>query len=259
MFIKQEKLNNSNDGYIKITLNVSDEFLGVQQEIDNLTKFKSLDLVNPVSDVEKLKFKLDPTILLTTIVFQFSGVTSFLNAGFTNLEISGVSKNIRNSFFILDFYDTYDQNIQTKIFNTYLTKVGQIPIYSVSSNTSNQFYYWYVPKSYINNNTGNTAIGYVKFSFYNAKTGNVAIFYNNNNVGLTTPEKYYFKAELNFVNRTWKFYDSNIIVAVEQRYTGVNNYNKKINDTYNKQDLLKETFPTGNTYNYRTNRYLDFK
>jgi hypothetical protein len=92
MFIKQEKLNNGNNGYIKITLNVSNEFLGVQQEIDNLTKFKSLDLVNPVSDMEKLKFKLDPTIPLTTIQFQFSGVTSFLNAGFTDLEITGASK-----------------------------------------------------------------------------------------------------------------------------------------------------------------------
>ena len=255
MFIKQKKLNNGVDGYIKINLKSSNDFLGVQQEIDDLTEFKSVDLINSATDVEKLKFKLDPTIPLTVLMFQFSGVTSFLNAGFTDVEISGGSQNIRNSFFILDFYDTFDQNIQTKIFKTYLTKIDDEPIYNVSSNTSNQLYYWYVPVSLIESNTGDTTIGYVKFSFYNAKTGSVALFYNNDNSLLTTPEKYYFKSELNFINRTWKFVDSNLVVGVEQSYSSSNNYNDRVDDTFDKTELLTEVFPTGDSYNYRTNKY----
>jgi hypothetical protein len=258
MFIKEKKLNNGLDGYIRISLSSNDEFLGHQQEIDNLTKFKSTDLVNPVVDVEKRKFKLDPTIPNTLIKFYFSGATSFINAGFTGDEISGSTKNIKNSFFILDFYDTYDPNTQIKIFKTYLTKLDYEPIYNVSSNTSNQLYYWYIPVSYIESNTGNTITGYVKFSFYNAKTGSIALFYNNDNNTLTTPEKFYFKATLNLKKRTWKFVNSNV-TAIEQRYTGLINYNKRIDDTFNKLTLQKQVFPTGNTYNYKTNRYLDFK
>lgn len=258
MFIKEKILNNGIDSRIKITLNSSDEFIGVQQEIDNLTKFKSLDLVNPIIDVEKFRFKLNPTIPVTTIQFRFNDIANFLYAGFTENEISGSTRNICNSFFILDYYDTYDLNIQQKIFTTYLTKIGQEPIYNVSSNTSNQFNYWYVPKSYIDENTGNTVIGYVKFSFYNAKTGGITLFYNNDNYGLTTPEKYFFKVELNLLDRTWKFINSNVI-AVEQQYTGINNYNNKVDNTFNKLDLLQEMFPTGNSYNYRTNKYLDIK
>lgn len=258
MFIKEKILNNGIDGHIKITLNSSDEFIGVQQEIDELTKFKSLDLVNPIVDEEKFRFKLNPTIPVTRIEFQFSNIPDFLYAGFTQDEITGFTTNIKNSFFILDYYDSFNLNTQRKIFTTYLTKIGIEPIYNVSSNTSNQFYYWYVPKSYIDSNTGNTVTGYTKFSFYNAKTGGIIIFYNNDNIALTTPEKYYFKTELNLTNRTWKFFNSNII-AIEQKYSGINNYNKKVDDTFNKQDLLKEMFPTGNSYNYKTNRYLDIK
>lgn len=258
MFIKEKKLNNGLDGYIRISLSSSDEFLGHQQEIDNLTKFKSDDLVNPVVDVEKRKFKLDPSIASTLIKFYFSGSTSFVNAGFTNSEISGDSRNIKNSFFILDFYDSFDPNVQNKIFKTYLTKLDYEPVYNITDNLSNQLYYWYVPVSYIVGNTGNTVTGYVKFSFYNAKTGSLTIFYNNDNNALTTPEKYYFEVYLNFSNRTWKFKNNNVN-AIEQKYTGAINYNNRVNDTFDKVSLEKQVFPTGNTYNYRTNRYLDFK
>lgn len=241
---------------ITISLGSGIGFLGYQQEIDNLTKITSADLVNPVVDIETRKYKLFQP---TTFKFGF-GITaapSFTAATFTQNEISGSSSNMLNSFFILDFYNTYNTYNQTKIFTTYLTKIGKVPTYSLTLNdiASNQLYYWYVPISYINVQTGTTATGYVKLSFYNAKTGNVQLFYNQDNFDYETPEKMFWKSELNVVNKTWKiFINGSFVDARELTLSPV--YTTKVGNTYDKYYKTKQVYPSGSTYYYKTNKYI---
>ena len=171
MPIIKEKIKYLGDSMnIKFNLGSDDNFLGYQQEIDNLTQVVSLDLVNPEIDVEERRFEShNPTEIATQLQFQFFNVIfqpSFYAAGFSNNDITSQSSNMLNSFFILDFYDTYDVNTQTKIFTTYLTKISVTPDYTAPEyniTKTNQLYYWYIPIWYLNTQTGSTATGYVKF------------------------------------------------------------------------------------------------
>lgn len=236
-----------NDANIKISLGNNDNFIGLQQEIDNLTSFTAIDLINSSNDEEKRKYKVVTTPTTPTLTFYFySGATygnNFIKAGFTIAEL--LQNNFFYSFFIIDLYDTYDINTQQKIFTTYLTKKGNtIPKYNISA-TTNQLYYWYIPESYINGNTGTTT-AYAKLMFYNAKTGKVVTFYNKANESSIGADKIHFEVELNHIYKTWKFTSPNV-----NAYELVNEkYADKVNNTTDNVDNLKQVFPTGTTITY---------
>jgi hypothetical protein len=262
------------DMNLKFNLGSNDGFLGYQQEIDNLTQVVSLDLVNPELDVEERKFKYIPNIGPLTLQFNFhlppgnNFLSTFLVVGFNGNEITGNSSNILNSFFIMDFYDTFDVNTQVKIFTTYLTKLismdaygnkTYIPTYTINAGVPNQLYYWYIPVWYINANlTGTTITGYTKFSFYNAKSGTTALFYNYDNESLSTPEKMYFKTELNLLNKTWKILTppshANVVIA-NQLWTSPE-YNQKVNDTITNFNNEQQNYPSGSTFVYIDGKYI---
>lgn len=263
--IKQEIKNTGNDVNLKISLGLHDNFTGYQQEIDSLTQFTALDSVNPVIDPEERKFKLSQYFSPTIYFYFYNNLavpqynTYFPLAGFSLSDITEKSSAFLNSFFILDFYDTYDINTQTKIFTTYLTKLGSNQsMYSITS--GNQLYYWYLPVSYTTSQTGSTIYGYVKFSFFNAKTGKVILFYNQDNATLSTPEKLFFKAQLNLISKTWSFITTNLNKV--NAYQIINNslYLDKVNNTYDTFNNLQQTFPNGNTFIYTGNtaNYINY-
>ena len=255
---------------LKFSLGATENFIGYQEEIDNLTQVVSLDLVNPVNDVEVRRFRFfDGVNLAPVIKFSFYsiliiGLSNFSqyfvpptfvigSNMFTPLEVSGNSDNFLDSFFILDFFDSFDINNQTKIFTTYLTKKGTVPTYTIGS--VNQLYYWYVPLSFINAQTGSTATGYVKLSFYNAKTGKLVLFYNeDNNVPIIrdTPQRMFFKAELNLNNKTWKFITPSYPTIKAKEFISSVSFVDKANGTVNTIDDLQQNPPSGNTFTYTT-------
>ena len=259
MSIIREKIRYAgNSMNIKFNLSLDDKFLGYQQEIDNLTQVVSLDLVNPEIDVEERRFKSFNSLMLTPqLEFQFFSGTyqnSFLAAGFSPANIAEQASNILNSFFIMDFYDTYDVNTQIKIFTIYLTKIGNSPLYDID--VSNQLYYWYIPVWYLKAQTGSTVTGYAKFTFYNAKSGTTALFYNNDNLACTTPEKMYFKAEINIVNKTWKFTNPSFpLILAKQLYTSTQ-YNQRVNDTITNFNNEVQNYPSGTSFNYLDGKYI---
>jgi hypothetical protein len=238
---------------LMISLGSAINFIEYGEEIDNLTQFTALDLVNPVLDGEERRFKLNPLPNNTiTLQFQFYSVplsiylSSFLATGFTADEISGAT-NFNNSFFILDFYDTYDINSQTKIFTTYLTKKGTVPIYTIGAAVSNQLYRWYIPLSYINVQTGSTVTGYIKFSFYNSKTGMVTPFINADNISISTPERIFFKTQLDLVNKTWKILTASYPNILIKELVNNTLYSDKVNNTVASMNNLQQNPPNGNT------------
>ena len=195
---------------------------------------------------------------------------SFFGAGFLPSELQLNNSKIQNSFFILDFYDSFDPYNQTKIFSSYLTKIitstSTIPSYEIKPTTQptieNQFYRWHVPISLIEQQSGDTIIGYAKFSFYNAKTGRISLFFNKDNTTLQTTEKQYFKTELNLINRTWKlltpsYNSTKIVTAREYPYTTGNNlFIDRVNNTVNKFNDVSINFPTGNTFSSGSADYV---
>lgn len=253
MIRERIKINNL-DVNIKLSIGSTDGLYGYQQEIDNITEETKTELINPVVDNEVRRFQYDSSNGITNLQFYFISGSSFYcdfnYAGFTNNEIISRNTKLLNSFFILDFYDSYDNNTQNKIFRTYLTKtlngINETPDYKIYNDTINQFYSWYIPQSYINQATGTTVIGYTKFSFYNAKTGTIALFYNKGNEALLTSEKMYFKTEINTLNRTWKFIGSQPIMAYQ--ISPASSYVTKVNNTVTNFENKKQNYPTGNAF-----------
>jgi len=253
--IKETLKFNNLDLNLKFSLGSNVGLTGYQQEIDNSTIDTEDELINPVNDTEVRRFK---NSVQNNLSFYFvvnnTNNSLFRNAGFTQDEIDFNRDTIRNSFFILDFYDTYDTNTQTKIFTTYLTKIlgnGNTANYVLDiTNHSNQFSYWYIPQSYINLHT----TGYVKFSFFNAKYGVIQLFYNLDNQALKTPEKLYFKAALNLTTMTWSLtlaYPPNIN-AVELYGSS---YASKINNALSDFNNMKQNYPTGNAFDSTNGTY----
>jgi hypothetical protein len=249
--IKNDIKLNGNDLNIKFRLDISDELFDYQQNINNTIYNTSNSLINPITDVECRRFANNIPV---TIGFMFSGQTTFFDAGYSNSEIS-------NSFFIVDYYDTFNVNNQTRLFRTYLTKINYnttlgLPIYLIDNSTKNQLHTWYVPESYISSISGDTITGYTKFSFYSAKTGKISSFYNNDYVSSTTMEKFFFKTELNIINRTWKIITPSFpsIIAVE--ITGNDQYTNRLNNTIDSITKNKQAYPLNHLFDYRTREYL---
>jgi len=273
MLIKKEIIRfNGQDMNVKFDLNSNDNFTGYQQEINVLTLFTSTDLVNPVIDGETSRYKhyqINGDIELGFNFVDSLGQINplFINAGFTGAEIHSNDTKLLNSFFILDFYDTYNPNTQNKIFSTYLTKIlnsdydSNYSIYKISPTIPNQFYYWNIPKSFTtealqttDSNDNNIIIGYVMFSFYSAKDGSVRVFYNIENEN--TPQKMFFKVELDITNKTWRILTNSYLIYAYELKSSTDIYAIKISESINKLNNNKQDYPLGNAFNYIGRNYV---
>ena len=249
--IKTKVINDSKDKFIKIRFSANDGFYGFQQEIDNLTEITSDDLINPVEDGEMRRFKIEyDTQLNFFFYWGFAGNVYYVNSFFggADFTMDEINKSLSffNSFFILDVYNTFDPNTQTKIATTYLTKLGAAPKYDINSIDS-QFQYVYIPESYINKDNDQFLTAYIKFSFYNAKTGKIDLFYDNAKASDTTPDKDYFQISLNLENRTWKISEGIQPYSI-YGYPDGNAYTNKVNDTFDTFDNKKQIYPQGETF-----------
>lgn len=242
--------------------------LGIQEQIETLTNTTSHALINPHVDREVFRFKLKQVYGIYTFKFYFGDNTntSLINAGFSQDELNIQALNVANSFFILDFYDSYNPSIQNKLFTTYITQIGRsseytlgvLPVNYTQLNFNNQAYYWYVPKWFLNENSKYIVKNiYLKLSFYNAKTGKVCTFYNNANGSLKTPEKQYIKCSLDLNEKNWYIINNTNNIFVLKELVTSDEYLKRINNTFETTDVILQQFPTGNTYNYKTNSYVN--
>jgi len=241
---------------IKFNLSSDDNFLGYQQEIDNLTQGVSDTLINPEIDLEERRFKyvLHSPAVQFNFFFGSSPTNTFEAAGFTTPELIQQQLNTLNSFFIFELYDSYDVSTQVKVLTTYITKIGLAPQYTLNSN--NQVYYLYVPLPYINAQSGSTTTGYTKISFYNAKTGKVILFYNPTYALDTTPLYMFFPTRLNVVTKTWEFLPTSTATFSANEIWQNPAYTNKVNATVDNFNNEAQNYPSGQTFNYSTGKYF---
>lgn len=271
MSIKETIKYSGSGATLQFSLSSGIGLFDYQQQIDNITEETKEVLINPIIDNEVRRFSYAyAEVGETNLIFYFTpNGTAYHNnfdyAGFNHTEITSNTIALRNSFFILDFYNTPDDNTQSRIFTTYLTKIlgnydtvtttKNKPYYKMFPNISCQFYNWYIPKSFLDIQTGTTVIGYTRFSFYNAKYGTLALFFNKDNDGYSVIEKPYFKTELDLQNMTWKFiYDGTNTNpsfppdAIARQYPPTNPYSEKVNNTVDKFENEQQTYPTGDIF-----------
>lgn len=273
MLIKERIKLNYNNMNLKFNLSSGNNLTGYQQEIDNYTNIKSDSLINPINDLEIKRFKLSH---YTEIHFNYikNGTynNNYLNAGFSQIDISEKSSALLSSFYIMDIYDSYNLYNQNKLGVIFMTKIYQnirngiitnttTPIYYINDNSS-QFYYLNLPKHFINQISGTTITIYGKLSFFQAKDGVLKLFYNNFNRNVPMNPIYeYVKINVDLVNKTWDFDDLmspigyNILTFNEIATSSSNNYTDKINDDILTVDNIKPVYPAQNNFDYTTGTY----
>lgn len=268
------KLKNR-DINIRISLGNSNDLTGYGQEIERLTTFNSLDIVNPVVDDEVRRFThINNDIITMWFLYHSPDTNTFVSdlslIGFTFDElISSISSTVANSFYIVEFYDTFDRYSQTKLFTNHNSKMfevgrrrrGDAISNRFTLNNLTEFYYLNIPVGYIESINTDTIIGYTKFLFYNAKTGNLITFYNADNASLTTDERYYFKTELDLRNFTWRFITPSITndnrVNIREIERNRNQkFNERVNRTVDRKDNKTIIPPAGQAFDDETGTYF---
>lgn len=265
--IKEKILLSGFDLNLNIKLSSNNKLNGLQQEINSFTKIKSADQINGITDGEVKRYSLLSSN--QTINFGFYGgsfhAPRFTIAGFTIDEIQSLSKKYTNSFFILDFFNSFSTTQQTKLFSTYLTKLDS---HNENNNPNNstyefdnsfQWYYLNIPINFTEN-YNDYITGYSRFSFYDAKEGKIRVFYNYDNDSLTTPEKMYVKTRINLNTKRWWFVDSifnTTLIDVNLReLSNSQQYVNRYNETFENFDNLQPNYPLGTTFNYSGGTYF---
>lgn len=257
-FTQFKFLNNGLDKSINIPLSFNINTVGEQDALDSYINQATNSSINESNDIEKFKFKNYDNI---NISFNYSGTTSYVtnytSIGFINDDILFNRSGYKNSFYIIDLYDSFNANSQNKITTNYFTILGNSTntIYNISLAINKQLSLLYIPINIINNITGNTVTYYIRYSFYNAKLGKLHLFYNNENSNITTDEKYYYKIDLNISNRSFKFITD--VVNITPLEVVNNNYIDKFNRSLDILPQKQQNFPSGNTFNYVDQKYFD--
>ena len=261
-----------NDIKFQINLDINDGLLGLQQENNRYAQESAIKSINEERDVEVRTFKLTSENYKMYTYFWSSGSTNgrtirpsyqarYTTAGFSGEEVTEQQPNFLNSFYILDFYDTFDSNTQLRIYTTYLCRLGRNTSSIISLDSSSEFYKSRIPKYFLDAHTGSTITGYTRFSFYDAKQGKIRLFYNKDNEGYTTAERMYFTSVLNLDDRTISIRTDSIttnnrINLYEIKPEDNEQYLNRYNDTYNNYENLKQNYPSGTTFNFLTGKYF---
>jgi hypothetical protein len=158
---------------------------GYSNLIQNLIREQKDKVVNPMEDVEKIKFNSasggTQTKIGLELEFFFYNVESgsygnnYTSAGFTEEEVSEKRNNIKNSFYRVDFYDSNNQREQNFLFSEFL---------NVNQKTSSTKFkldrlYWFKEDSkFINEENPTYRELYMEVTFFNAKNGLTTKFLN---------------------------------------------------------------------------------
>lgn len=246
------------DKIIKIPLRNIIDFSGKQDVINNFIYNKENESINDIVDGEKYRYYSSTNYNLrfkfyNTSTSEYGYDLRYIN--FTDSELDSFNKNILNSFFIVEIFDDYKIETQTRLHIGYYS--GSLflfenidnreesidnreeSIYTINNNI--EFGDYYISNSIF---IDNTQLVYIKYSFYNAKTGKIHLFYNEDNEAIQTEKKLYVLATLS--NMTKKYSKSGNVNLKELVDTS---YTNKINNTINSIDNKKPTYPDGAIFN----------
>jgi hypothetical protein len=173
---------------------------------------------------------------------------NFTIAGFNETDITFNNLNYKNSFFIWELYDSYNEENQRFIYKNYYNRLPNIN-FSGLIFINSEFKKILIPNYFINEFSGDTITGYSKFMFFNGETGKYHLFYNKLNENIENEERYYSKTIINKNNKTLQL-DS---LEFYEEINAVTYLNKINNEA--SFNLFKETYPSGFTFNYKDGKY----
>lgn len=238
-----------NDKNIQIPITGINNLLGYDDNIQSIVNGETDTSINSTSDLEVRRFKQSSGI---TITFYFWDGSNFINElaplDFAANSIGATSNQAKNSFYLIQIFDTYDEAIQKKLhtgyFNGYdfLTRATDLETTYTFSNTS-EFLDLYINNKFLENLTGSTVNVYAKYLFYSGQSSKFYPFYPFSYQDTANKEEdIYQKIVLNLNN--FNFNTSSFDV----REITNPDYSTLINNTVSSIPVEKPKYPNGNTF-----------
>lgn len=249
-------LSNKNGQHIGIQTYVN------QQRENSLNEGEDYDVAKFNQDYSKYP---DEELLLYLLFYNEEIINTwdggFNIAGFTNEEILLKRNSFSNSFFIFDFYDTYDTFERTKLFSNYYTLLEQPPSNDgIDLKKIKQLQNILIPRHHLSN------IGddiYVNILFYNAKLGRVVSFFNGDNYDfynekfmITTDERLFFNVKLDKEEKKWWFVTATPKILHAYELITSPNYSEKVNNTNINTITQLPDYPGLKIFDYKTGNYI---
>ncbi len=264
MSIIKEKIPIFNkDVYLTIKLKNKSEVYGYDQEIKKYVKDKESILINPIKDYDILTFNYNTDLGNIELNPYFYSIDedpeykiSYMWAGFTEEELFNYTLNLRNSFYILEFFDGYKTNTRKKIFTKYFSKIWSLGLKHSDHtnpiiNETQELKQLELPRHFLTEQE-NVFPLYMRLLFFNGKTGRLILFYNLNNEDYKNELKNFFIFNINKEEKTWET-ENGDIVAYEQIIGS--EYIDRLNETNKKTKDLQQSYPKADKFNYLTGKY----
>ena len=240
---------------INFFLTANNSFTGLQENIDEFVAEQTGLSINEPDDAER--FRYSPISAITMNFYYYSGgfyqvPSTYQDADFTVLQVSGRSEVILRSFYIMQVYDSPNPSNQTLLHTGYFNGFNFLDnnltnTLDYNYFTEEEFADLYISNNFVNFLSGETTL-YGKLSFYNAKTGELSLFsiYSGETTTPPAPTKdsnLYF--EISFSANTFSY---NIDAPVYAYEITNQDYIDKINNTLSSFTNEKPTYPTGNAF-----------
>jgi len=251
----------SNDKNIIIPIGGSANLLGYDDNVQSLVSNETDTSINVSSDLEVRRFNFSGTSINAIFNFWSGGTFNNYIQYLAPYDFSGLtsgSEEARNSFYVMQVFDTYDEATQTKLhtgyFNGYdfLGKAPNLSTNYVTNNSNTEFLSIYISNSFIVERNGLTIDLFVKFLFYSAASGKFYPFSKNPYSTTNKQEDIYRKITIN--TSTFKYFVNGNVFSCYEIYNP--DYSTLINNTVSSIPVQKTAYPSGNTFtqtgNYET-------
>lgn len=251
----------SNDKNIIIPMGGSANLLGYDDNVQALVGVETDSSINTTSDLEVRRFNFSGTSINAIFNFWSGGTFNNYIQYLAPYEFSGLtseSEEARNSFYVMQVFDTFDEATQRKLhtgyFNGYdfLAKSSNLTTNYVTNNNNTEFISIYISNDFLAERNSVTIDLYVKFLFYSAASGKFYPFSRKSYSTTNKQEDVYRKITIN--TSTFKYFVDGNVFACYEIYNP--EYSTLINNTVSSIPVQKPVYPSGNTFtesgNYET-------
>jgi hypothetical protein len=237
----------TNDKEINIPIISRTNPLGYDDNIQNIVDAETDNSINTVTDEEIRRIKIGRPYAFNFKFWNGFTYVTFLAPSEFNPTTDINTTPVINSFFIVQVYDSYLEETQTKrhtgYYNGYDFGVSTLVSSYYIDNTA-EFSDLYLPKWYLDTMSGNTTL-YVKFLFYSGKSGKFYPFYNGDS-SATDQRKMFHTITVNPSAMTYTY--TGISTTINSNELLNTAYNTLVNNTVPSFPIQKTTYPSGTTF-----------
>lgn len=240
-----------NDKKLVIPFGGNANLLGYDDDIQSLVTNETDNSINNTDDLEVKRFKSIIDGTFTMSFYFWNGASYQLQLApldFVANSLDANSNEARNSFFVVQIFDTFDEDTQTKLHTGYFNGYdflarpnsgGLGTDYNV--NNTSEFLSMYIRNSFFHGMSSSVML-YARFYFYSAQSTKFYPFSNIQNPN--TIEDIYIPMTFNLTTYKYSYPTFNI------DFFEITNpaYATLVNNTADSIPVQQTAYPTGNTF-----------